>query len=93
MAAWAWLVFLSHNSSHIQPQQTVNTPGWLMERSSACAEAVNLRLRDRISAGVLMERQAAASWLHRRSPRAAETCAYRWSVTSVHRPAPTSRQK
>lgn len=50
---------LSHNNSPIQPQQTVNTPGWLIERSSACDETVNLRLRERVSAGVLMEPQAA----------------------------------
>lgn len=52
-------MFLSHNNSQIQPQQTVNTPGWLIERSSACGETVTLQLRDRISAGVLMEPQAA----------------------------------
>lgn len=63
--------FLSGSSSHIQPRRTVNAPGWLIARSSAWDDRVNLRLRDHSSssisshssssssAGVLMEPQAA----------------------------------
>lgn len=92
-------VCLSHCSSHIQPLQTVNTPGWLIARSSARDETGNLWLRDRSSgskssAGVLLEPQAAGGGImaartrtqsDRNAKKRAHTAGQSAALTDWHR--------